>query len=855
MRITYLKLENIAGLYVGGNRDCLEISFEESKNKIIAIRGVNSSGKTTVLSSLHPFASVTTLDERSTLSYVMTKKNGYKEIHYQDGEDTYICKHYFKSSGNSHTVKSYFIKNGEELNENGNVTSFDQLVEIHMGLTKDMMRLIRIGSNVNSFISLTPARRKEYIGKLIEDIDLYLIIYKKINDDLKVVHTLIQTNTSNLYNCHINDLVVEEDHLKEFIKLIREKEKERDKIVSRLSKIELLMKDNDIDKLKQKRSDAASKLNELDDIEDKVKSLSLETTTLEDLIKERSNLSNDKINIQSKINSYRISIDTALRNIERLEISIKKITSDNDIQSLINTIENIRASLKSTSSIVKSFTPGSSNSEEVHGMISRLQSFNQISQMIYTFGNKPIDIYLKVKSEVRSVDKWLREQAKKKMNGVKQTDLQYLFDKLFDDESIISPNCDTEYMECPFFKLSEVITEMKDNIDTDNYDDETLRYIQIISNNIDNMLNELDRMYRVDIPSTLRDIMIEKNILGRMKDHLPFFDLSSLQEYLSILKDYEIYTDNCNKLKQYEYQLSVYKKSGVESHMSEISSLRESINNFNSQIRSCKDELIQVDGLLENVDNKIGLITKYNDGKKYKNILKETLDNTTKILEPLETASSERNELGFQLRQITDSINLLREQHHSLEMKISEYKKLLEESEKLTKIKSHLDVILESVGTKKGIPVFYMNKYLKKIQKLANNLLSLIYDDKFKLAKFNVSPDSFEVPYIKNGKKIPDIKYASQSERAMSTMALSFALANNASGKYNIPLLDEVDAGLDEINRIGFIKMLYNQMVEINAEQVFIISQNISHMVNIPMDSIRLSEIDGKNKLENIIYE
>jgi DNA repair exonuclease SbcCD ATPase subunit len=166
-----------------------------------------------------------------------------------------------------------------------------------------------------------------------------------------------------------------------------------------------------------------------------------------------------------------------------------------------------------------------------------------------------------------------------------------------------------------------------------------------------------------------------------------------------------------------------------------------------------------------------------------------------------------------------------------------------------------LNIIAEAVSTKKGIPVIYMNRYLKKIRKLANDLLSLIYGDEFQLAKFNVDQDTFEVPYVKNGSKIPDIKYASQSEIALATMALSFALANNASGIYNILLLDEIDAGLDEANRSAFMKMLYKQMQTLNAEQVFIISHNLSQMANVPMDCIKLSDTGVKSKLQNVIYE
>ena len=98
MKITYLKLENVAGLYVGGNRSSIEIDFSKSKNKIIAISGSNGVGKSVLISSLHPFASVTSLDERSTLPYILQNKDGYKEIHFENNKDYYIIKHYFKAN-------------------------------------------------------------------------------------------------------------------------------------------------------------------------------------------------------------------------------------------------------------------------------------------------------------------------------------------------------------------------------------------------------------------------------------------------------------------------------------------------------------------------------------------------------------------------------------------------------------------------------------------------------------------------------------------------------------------------------------------------------------------------------------
>ena len=52
MKVTYLKLENIAGLKVGSNKESIEIDFSKSKNKIITIQGPNGAGKSTTIKML-----------------------------------------------------------------------------------------------------------------------------------------------------------------------------------------------------------------------------------------------------------------------------------------------------------------------------------------------------------------------------------------------------------------------------------------------------------------------------------------------------------------------------------------------------------------------------------------------------------------------------------------------------------------------------------------------------------------------------------------------------------------------------------------------------------------------------------
>jgi len=409
MKITYIKLENVAGLVAGSNLYNLEIDFSSSINRITSIIGKNATGKSCLISLLTPFAGISNIDERSDIPIILQGRDGYKEIHFQDNTDNYIIKHFYKSKkeGN-HSVKSYFIKNGEELNENGNVGSFNELVNQHMGLNQDMVRLIRLGSNVNSFISLTPAKRKEYVGNLISEIDTYLKIHKKINDDLKVLKILQQNNSMNMQNCHIDDLIVEEENLKQLSKSIKEKEREREKLITNINKIDSLMKENDVDELRQKKHSAKSSMNEYYLLQEKIKEQNLENTSLDNLINKRNDLNNQKLDIQSNINSYRMNIDSSSQVIERLETEIKKITLGNDLSGIHNTINNLRDQINRTPEIIIKFQYHNISSNDVHEYLVKLSSLNQISTMLFSLGDLPMNIYLKLRKDKRDVEKYLK---------------------------------------------------------------------------------------------------------------------------------------------------------------------------------------------------------------------------------------------------------------------------------------------------------------------------------------------------------------------------------------------------------------------------------------------------------------
>ena len=856
MRVTYLKLENVAGINVGQNTNIIEIDFVKSSHRIISIQAKNAMGKSTLISSIHPFATVTSLDERSSLPYIVPGKQGSKEIHYELNDDKFVIKHYFKpTKERSHTVKSYISRNGEELNENGNVTSFLALVEIHFGITPEMMRLIRLGSNVQSFVGLKPADRKNYIGRLIDEIDLYLQVHRKVNDDLKTLKVLISTNGHNLQECHISDPVTEREMLMSLQAQLKQHERERDGIRLKISKLESLEKENNAEDLKRKRQEAEASILTFQQTESEIERLGLHNTSVDQIIGKRGKLVEAEIGIRSKINSLRMTIDSNLSQIDRLGAEIKRISSNGDVEALINIISELKTAVTSTSKEIANFQGNGYKSEDVNSLIIRLSAFNQISAMIHSFGTKALNLYFKLRSEQKSVDSFVSEQMKRRISTVNDTELKRLFSEVFQEDYIISPNCDTEFKECPYYRFSTVISQYRSQIFDEVYDEDVLRYLRTISLNVDAVMNEIERLRLMQVPEHLKSIMNDREFLNRLENKLPFFDISIHQDYLSRLKAWEIYQDQYTKLREYEHQLSVYRSAGVDHHLSEIEQLRSEIGNWQLDIKKMEIELDTIQVNLRDVETQLGLLTTYNDGKKYQKIVHSTLESTNRLLEPLESAESEKRELRYQVETTQHTIDTVSGDIKKLEQRLDSYERLVEEGKKLSTTYDKLNVIMNSVSTKKGIPLIYMNTYLGKIQSLTNSLLSIVYGDELVVGQFNVTADEFEIPFIRNGTKIPDVRYASQSELSLITMALSFALAYGANQHYNILLLDEIDAGLDEQNRLAFLRMLDQQMTELKSDQAFVISHNINSMMDLPLDVIRLSDIGPVSKLQNVIYE
>ena len=194
--------------------------------------GGNGSGKSTVLSSLQPFAS--SFDGRDE-SLIRVDKNGEKEIHFVRGEDKYEILHQYIRVGSSGkvlastTTKSFISKNGKELNENGGVKTFKDIVKQELGIEDSFFKIGRVASTTANFTDLPTGERKEFIIKQLPDTSEWLEAYENAKDKCNTTNKQITSISLDL------DKFEEEEVLKERYRIA---EKNMNECIKNISELE-----------------------------------------------------------------------------------------------------------------------------------------------------------------------------------------------------------------------------------------------------------------------------------------------------------------------------------------------------------------------------------------------------------------------------------------------------------------------------------------------------------------------------------------------------------------------------------------------------------------------------------------
>ena len=211
IRIDRIRLENFALIKSGMGLDEIDIDFTKSKYTVSLIIGNNGTGKTALLSNLHPFPYLGALEAREDTDIIIPGSDGRKEIWYSKGNDIYYIEHIYLAPVGKRTtrqVKCYIQKNGKELNEPGTVKTFNEIVESEFQIEPNFLKLIRLGPNVQNFIKLSFADRKSFISKLLSEVESYMKDYKQAKEQSKFLANALKLAVSKRDKLNISDISI-----------------------------------------------------------------------------------------------------------------------------------------------------------------------------------------------------------------------------------------------------------------------------------------------------------------------------------------------------------------------------------------------------------------------------------------------------------------------------------------------------------------------------------------------------------------------------------------------------------------------------------------------------------------------
>ena len=139
MRYLRATFKNYIGFFNGMGLYTIDIDFSKCLRKIVLITGENGSGKSSILNHLNPFPD-------NSNSFI-PNKTGEKDLTLVNESDIYNIQIISPADLKGRkTTKAFIQKNGIELNQNGNVSSYKDIIFSEFELDSNYISLSRLSS-------------------------------------------------------------------------------------------------------------------------------------------------------------------------------------------------------------------------------------------------------------------------------------------------------------------------------------------------------------------------------------------------------------------------------------------------------------------------------------------------------------------------------------------------------------------------------------------------------------------------------------------------------------------------------------------------------------------------------------
>lgn len=896
MKITYFRLRGYIKVLNGMGLEEIAIPFSEFKNRIVLVQGENGCAKSTIIAALTPnpdgsdsFRTDVFIDaygNRQIIEYPAEK-----EIHYES-IDEFGNKNYFKiliqsivdDTRTRRTTKAFISKNGEELNPNGNVTSFKEIRDAALSIDPIYLDLSAISAENRGIVDMIPSERRKYMASYIGSLDTYNNIFKVISKKVSNLKSYMNTVNSKLYelgdenelrmklsqlNTSLKDYNKTRDELlkkladtEATVRLIDPDNKMQDlyaSISERLGTINSEMKRNQ-SKLEQvysqlqldpQNSNIGSMIEEGEkslksyestqsDYKSRIQTLmSLNEATLESLERDRNilqGLSSNMIqdNIQGAIDSLKVTVNEYEQYINPEDIKILDSVSLDELLDLRDSFS--------------SFTSEIMSAEDLYGW----DEFSYAVDMILDKEKQKSNSDSIMMANRNIADNNIEIIRLKNEISTAESDLEEL--KGFTNSRPAECKVDT----CPYIArymklgkpedLEEQIGQYKANLKLLEKMNESLKNTSDLYSRGDEIVRRLDMAISMlysksalkKIPgvngilniNTLKDQLLRTHrhdkVEGAVVNSLVekssvYSDLKKAKEQLSALeKDLESYNNNKALIDSLDASIQS-NEILYDKRAGEIQELTNDISFTSNLITNLNGKLEKLHTAFE-LSNLIDNLNKEKDSLRAEfEAVKDKIKLVKEKLDSVYVIKSDIQKVEDAIAPLGDMIGQITYDLTSILKYQTEYKESAEKYDKMIFIRNAC-----SPGNGLGIQSEYIKRYMNDIIIDCNTMLGYMFGGSIRLDVPVINEKQFSIPFLgPNGIIVPDISMGSTAQKCMIGLVFSCVAMMKSSLNYNIPRFDEIDGGLDQQNRITFINVL-NQILDfMHSEQCVICSHNM----------------------------
>ena len=893
----YFRMTGYVGIEDGLGLETLIIPFDKCRNNICIIVGKNGSGKSTLESALSP------LPDSS--SCYTTGKEASKEgvLQLPDGtEYHFLIVSAVDMNGNRKQTKAFIQKNGEELNSNGNISSYKEIVEAEFDMDPNFMTLTRLSSDNRGLADKKPAERKKYVSGIVSCLETYNVINKALVKKSSIFRSHINSLSSKISSIgdiesarmNLNALDGRMASLQNYINDTQAE------IAKCQSKVDLIDKDGRIQDEYTEIANSVDAINkEIDNIQSSIRyktnKMNFDISNLDtEVLKCNESITNANAEISSlnaKISDLVAGSSDIAESIRLKQQRVESMKTDFDYDNLMAKLDEYTTIVDKQEGILKSCgLYGVDISKEEYLMIfNKMKMYrDMIFNVIYEHGNADIAVAVNYirnggieeqrEQNIKTRDELIERQRELNDDKIKYTAMLESLEILkkrpnecnIDSCAFISKALE-ESAQDPISKIKDIDNQLSicaDLISGTEVEIRVLETIESICISINSILS--DAQDNGSILSKFKESYIfldKEEFLTRLENHNSFNEILDCDKYIALADSIDGYNRNKSVLNDLLAQKKIHdsKNAIIEELVTEIDELQSKLSESDKKIEEYNRSLSFNRGLLRDLESR-----------------QTQLEDLSVQVKRCNEKNAEKAELRKRFAEIKDNISSIKDSVDRLNRYRNDYDKAIAEMGPLKDNRDQLayaikraeeyDAELQEYQAKfntvetlkkyssptSGIQTLYMSLYMNKTLQLANDLLQYLFGGYLELLPYVINGEEFRIP-VKHGNGMisDDISSCSTAQICMISMVTTISLSLQSSGVFNIFRFDEIDGGLDTENRTMFFDTLKRMCRELGIQQMIAISHSIESNLN-GVDIIKLavpSNAEYDLSGANVIYE